>query len=160
MRILFVLHLPPPVHGASMVGKYIHDSELVNRVFDCHYVNLTTANSLEDVGKGGVRKLWAFCKKLLEIRKAIGQVRPDVVYVTPNSAGGPFYKDFVVVQLCKRWAKRRMILHFHNKGVTTRQDRWLDNWLYKKFFRNVEVILLGRPLYEDVKKYVKEEQVH
>ena len=160
MKILFVLHLPPPVHGASMVGKYIHDSELVNRKFDCHYVNLTTATSLEDIGQGGVKKLWSFAKKLLEIRKAIRQVKPNAVYVTPNSAGGPFYKDFVVVQLCKWWAKGRMILHFHNKGVSTRQDRRTDDWLYKRFFKNVEVILLGKPLYEDVKKYVSEEHVH
>ena len=95
-KILFVLHLPPPVHGASVVGKCIHDSMLVNKSFDCHYVNLTTATSLEDIGKGGLGKLWAFCKKLWEIKRAIKKVKPDAVYITPNSAGGQFYKDFVV----------------------------------------------------------------
>ena len=142
-RILFVLHLPPPVHGAAMVGKCIHDSERVNRAFDCHYVNLTTAQSLEDIGKGGLKKLKAFVRKLMEIRKVIKSTKPDAVYVTPNSAGGPFYKDFVVVQLCKWWSKRKVILHFHNKGVSTRQDRWVDDRLYRLFFRTVEVILLG-----------------
>lgn len=159
-RILFVLHLPPPVHGAAMVGKCIHDSERVNRAFSCHYVNLTTAQSLEDIGKGGLKKLKAFARKLLEIRRAVKNTRPEAVYVTPNSAGGPFYKDFVVVQLCKWWSKRKVILHFHNKGVSTRQDRWVDDRLYRWFFRHAEVILLGKPLYEDVKRYVKEEQVH
>ena len=24
------MHMPPPVHGAAMMGKYIHDSELIN----------------------------------------------------------------------------------------------------------------------------------
>lgn len=159
-RILFVLHLPPPVHGAAMVGKCIYDSERVNRAFDCHYVNLTTAQSLEDIGKGGLKKLKAFVRKLMEIRKVIKSTKPAAVYVTPNSAGGPFYKDFVVVQLCKWWSKRKVILHFHNKGVSTRQDRWLDDRLYRWFFRNAEVILLGKPLYDDIKRYVKEEQVH
>lgn len=159
-RILFVLHLPPPVHGAAIVGKCIHDSERVNRAFDCHYVNLTTAQSLEDIGKGGLKKLMAFARKLMEIRKVIKSTKPDAVYVTPNSAGGPFYKDFVVVQLCKWWSKRKVILHFHNKGVSTRQDRWVDDRLYRWFFRNAEVILLGKPLYEDIKRYVKAEQVH
>lgn len=27
-RILFILHLPPPIHGAAMMGKYIHDSDI------------------------------------------------------------------------------------------------------------------------------------
>lgn len=158
--ILFVLHLPPPVHGASMVGQYIHDSMPVNKSFDCHYVNLTTATSLEDIGKGGLGKLWAFCKKLWEIRRAIKRVKPDAVYVTPNSAGGPFYKDFVVTELCKWWSGKKVILHFHNKGVSTRQEKWLDDKLYKHFFKNAEIILLGKPLYDDVKKYVAENQVH
>ena len=155
-----VLHLPPPVHGASMVGMYIRDSKLINSEFDCHYVNLTTAASLEDIGKGGVRKLWAFCRKLKEIYLAIRRTRPDVVYVTPNTAKGPFYKDFVIVEWCKWWSGKRTILHFHNKGVATRQDRWLDNRLYRRFFRHTEVILLGEPLYEDVRKYVAREHVH
>lgn len=159
-NILFVLHLPPPVHGASMVGKYIHDSELVNSEFDCHFVNLTTATSLEDIGKGGVGKLWAFAKKLWEIRKAIKKRKPEMVYITPNSAGGPFYKDFVVVEWCKWWSTGKVTLHFHNKGVQTRQDRWLDDKLYRRFFSHVEVILLGKPLYEDIRKYVQEEHVH
>lgn len=160
-RILFILHLPPPVHGASMVGKYIHDSEKVKEAFDCRFVNLTTASSLEDIGKGGWKKLWSFCEKLREIRKAIKTQRPDWVYVTPNSAGSPFYKDYVVVQLCKRWMKERghVVLHFHNKGVQTRQERWLDDKLYRRFFKDVKVILLGKPLYEDVKKYVEEKDV-
>lgn len=160
-RILFILHLPPPVHGASMVGKYIHDSEKVKEAFDGRFVNLTTASSLEDIGKGGWKKLWSFCEKLREIRKAIKTQRPDWVYVTPNSAGSPFYKDYVVVQLCKRWMKERghVMLHFHNKGVQTRQERWLDDKLYRRFFKDVKVILLGKPLYEDVKKYVEEKDV-
>lgn len=160
LRILFVLHLPPPVHGASMVGQNIHDSEVVNAAFDCNYVNLTTATSLEDIGKGGIGKLWAICKKLMEIRRAIKRVKPDAVYVTPNSAGGPFYKDFVVTLWCKWWSGSRLILHFHNKGVSTRQDRWVDHQLYRRFFKNAEVILLGSPLYADVKKYVPENHVH
>ena len=55
-RILFILHLPPPVHGAAMMGQYIHDSKVINGRFDCHYINLTTAKSLQDIGKGGVKE--------------------------------------------------------------------------------------------------------
>lgn len=33
-EILFLLNLPPPVHGASMIGEYIKNSELINDQFD------------------------------------------------------------------------------------------------------------------------------
>ena len=54
--------MPPPVHGAAMVGKYIHDSRVINEAFDCHYINLTTADSLSDIGKFGLRNVVSFIK--------------------------------------------------------------------------------------------------
>lgn len=156
--ILFILHLPPPVHGAAMVGKYIHDSKLINSEFDCHYINLTTASSLEDIGQVGWRKVKAFFHLLQKIRCLVKGVRPDLVYITPNAAGGAFYKDFVVVMMLKRMGSK-VVAHYHNKGVFTRQDRWIDNLLYRLFFKDLKVILLADALYKDVGKYVKRENV-
>ena len=53
-RILFILHLPPPIHGAAMMGKYIQESELINSSFDCFCINLATAGSLSDIGQSGL----------------------------------------------------------------------------------------------------------
>lgn len=158
-KILFILHLPPPVHGAAMVGKYIHDSASVNSEFDCHYINLTTASSLEDIGQVGWHKVKAFFHLLQEIRQSVKELKPDLVYVTPNAMGGPFYKDFVVVQVLKSLGCK-IVVHYHNKGVRTRQNNWFDHLLYKKFFKGIKVILLGLPLYKDVEKYVKEEDAY
>lgn len=157
-KILFIMHMPPPVHGAAMMGKYIHDSKLINDEFDCKYINLTTAKSLQDIGKGGIRKLWKFVCLLAKIIKAVICFKPQLVYVTPNACGGAFYKDFVVVQLLKMMG-RKVIVHYHNKGVATRQDRWLDNKLYRRFFKGIKVILLAEALYKDVEKYVSRENV-
>lgn len=156
--VLFILHLPPPVHGAAMVGKYIHDSRIVNDKFRCHYINLTTARTLQDIGKGGLGKLWRFAGLLARIIYKVREVRPQLVYVTPNAAGGAFYKDFIVVQLLKAMGCK-VVVHYHNKGVRTRQDRWLDDRLYRRFFRGLKVILLAEALYDDIKKYVKREDV-
>lgn len=157
-KILFIMHMPPPVHGAAMVGQYIHDCELINGEFESHYINLTTAKNLQDIGKVGMRKLFDFFKLLKKIRRVVKDIKPQLVYVTPNACGGAFYKDFVVVEMLKRLGCK-VIVHYHNKGVATRQDRWLDNILYKRFFKGIKVILLSECLYEDVKKYVKKEDV-
>ncbi len=157
-KILFIMHMPPPVHGAAMMGQYIHDSRLINGEFDCHYINLTTARSLQDIGKGGIGKLWKFGRLLGRIARSVLTVKPQLVYVTPNACGGAFYKDFVVVQLLKL-LRCKVIVHYHNKGVRTRQDRWLDDWLYRRFFRGIKVILLAEALYSDVSKYVRREDV-
>lgn len=157
--ILFILHLPPPVHGAAMVGKYIYDSSVINEAFDCHYINLTTARDLADIGKAGMKKLTRFCVLLKQIRREVKRLRPGLVYVTPNACGGAFYKDFVVVQMLKRMGCR-VVVHYHNKGVATRQNRLLDNFLYKRFFKDLKVILLAETLYQDVRKYVSRDDVY
>ena len=159
VKILFILHLPPPIHGASIVGEYIKNSNQINSVFECKYINLTIAQCLEDVGKGGIRKLKLFKRKLNEIKDSIKDFNPDWIYITPNSAGGAFYKDYVIVQKCKKWGNGNIILHFHNKGVKTREKRLFDNYLYKRFFNKTKVILLGKSLYEDINKYVQIENV-
>ena len=157
-KILFIMHMPPPVHGAAMVGQYIHDSKLINGEFDCHYINLTTAKNLQDIGKVGMRKLFDFFKLLKKIRHEVKEVKPQLVYVTPNACGGAFYKDFVVVQMLKCLGCQ-VVVHYHNKGVATHQDKWFDDALYKRFFKDIKVILLSECLYDDVKKYVKRDDV-
>ena len=158
-NILFILHLPPPVHGAAMVGKYIKDSVLINSEFGCHYINLAIASSIEDIGKVGLKKLWHFLQLLHVIRREVKRVKPDLVYITPNAKGGAFYKEWVIVMMLKMMGCR-IVAHYHNKGVSSRQDKWLDNWMYRRFFKNIKVILLAEALYFDIQKYVRREDVY
>lgn len=157
--ILFILHLPPPVHGAAMMGKYIHDSRIVNTAFNCYYLNLTTAKDLSDIGRVGIKKLVQFLRLLRCIGKEVKRARPRLVYVTPNACGGAFYKDFVVVQMLKLMGCR-VIVHYHNKGIATMQDRFFDDFLYRHFFSGIKVILLAKVLYQDVQKYVNRADVY
>ena len=55
-KILFFLHLPPPVHGSSMVGASIRNSAVVNQTFDCRYVNLLLSRTIGETGHAGWRK--------------------------------------------------------------------------------------------------------
>ena len=156
--ILFILHMPPPVHGAAMMGKYIHDSKMINETFDCHYINLATAKHIKDIGKVGLKKLISFLKMLKSIRKMVKQMKTQLVYVTPNSHGIALYKEFVIVQMVKGMGCR-VVIHFHNQGVRRFQDYWPNKWIYPQLFKGVKVILLSEALYEDVEKYVDRQNV-
>ena len=151
--ILFILHMPPPVHGAAMMGKYIHDSKVINETFDCHYSNLATAQDIGEIGKVGVRKLLSFIGLLKHIHQTVKQVKPELVYVTPNSHGIALYKEFVIVQMLKGMGCK-IVIHFHNQGVKKSQNSRPAKWVYPNLFKGVKVILLAEALYEDVKRYV------
>ena len=158
-KVLFILHMPPPVHGAAMVGQYIHDSKLINEEFDCKYINLSLAKDINDIGKKGLKKLNNFIQQLQVILQILKDFKPDLCYVTPNAKGGAFYKDFIVIQLLKHYGCK-IIIHYHNKGVSIRQNNFIDNLLYKQFFKGIKVILLTETLYDDIKKYVSKESLY
>ena len=157
-KVLFILHLPPPVHGAAMVGQYIHDSAVIKAAFESRYLNLATAAGLEDIGRFKMRKIVSFFRLLWQVFRQVRTFRPDLVYITPNAKGGAFYKDFVVVMLLKSLGCQ-VVAHYHNKGVATRQDRAIDDCLYRRFFKRLKVILLSERLYPDVQKYVEKTDV-
>ena len=158
-RILFILHLPPPIHGAAMMGKYIQESELVNSSFDCFCINLATAGSLSDIGHISLKKLLKYFFLLKHISHVVREIRPELVYITPNAGGKAFFKDFIVVQMLKSMGCK-VIAHYHNKGVSVYQSKWVYNFFYKRFFSNLKVILLAENLYKDIAKYVKREDVY
>lgn len=158
-KILFILHYPPPVHGAAMVGKYIMDSAIINNNFHCSYVNLGTSQNVDEIGKSGIKKWFRYFNLLANTLKKIVVFKPDVVYFTLTSNGMGFYKDALVVLLTKILGKKT-IYHFHNKGVKDYQHKFLDNILYKLVFNNSKVILLSPNLYSDVAKYVSIENTY
>ena len=158
-KILFIMHMPPPIHGAAMVGQWIHDSKLINEEFDCHYINPTIAKDLQDIARIRIGKIIPFLKLLLNIAKTIIKEQPDLCYFTPTAKRYGFYKSFIIVQWIKLFS-RKVVIHFHNKGVSQREHLWLDNKLYRHFFKNIKVILLSEPLFDDVRTYVKREDVY
>lgn len=158
-KFFFILHLPPPIHGAAMMGKYIQESELINSSFDCYCINLATADSLSDIGHVSSKKLLRYLLLLRHISQVVREIRPELVYITPNAGGKAFFKDFIVVQMLKSMGCK-VIAHYHNKGVSTYQSKWFYDFLYKRFFSNLKVILLAENLYKDITKYVKKEDIY
>ena len=158
-KVLFLLHLPPPVHGAAMVGKFIKESDQINQQFKTRYINLGTSREVDDIGRGGLAKWGRYASILWNTFYALLTFRPNLVYITLTANGTGFYKDAVIALLAKVFGKK-VIYHFHNKGVNKRQDKTFDNWLYQRVFDGAEVILLSPHLYYDIEKYIPEEKVH
>lgn len=152
------MHMPPPVHGAAMMGKCIHDSVLINNNFECQYVNIATANNLDDLGRGGLRKIWMFINMLKSTRKIVDKFHPDIAYLTPAAFGMSFYKDFIMAQLLKQWCGR-VVYHYHNKGVAQHCHGWINRLLYHRFFSGANVILLSDLLYPDIASFVPKDEV-
>ena len=157
-KVLLILHLPPPIHGAAMMGQYIRDSALLNEEFEADFINLSTSTQMKEIGKGGWKKISNTLKIQAKVLKALTRKRYDLCYFTLNSTGPGFHKDLLVVAILKLFGKKT-VYHFHNKGIRNSTIGWFKNLLYKFAFRNSKSILLSPSLYRDFDRYVARQDV-
>jgi len=157
-KILFILHIPPPVHGSSIVGSQIVNSSLIRSNFEIDYVNLSTSNSIAEIGGWNLKKTTQYFKILYSIIIRVIKNNYDLIYLAPTVSSKGFYKDFLVVLLLKIFNKK-IVYHLHNKGVS-KNNYFINKLLYKFFFKNVDIILLSRLLYEDISAYVFENRIY
>ena len=157
-RVLFILHLPPPTYGATIVGEYIRQSKLINEEFEADYINLATNKVLTQLGKGSVKKMITFAGILQQVFMALSRKKYDLCYITLTATGAAFYKDLAIVSVVKMFRKK-IIYHFHNKGISASKSKF-NNTLYRYAFKETKSILLSRYLYPDIKNYVSEKNVY
>jgi glycosyltransferase involved in cell wall biosynthesis len=158
-RVLFLLHLPPPTHGSSLVGLSIKDSKAIHAEFDCAYVNLLASKQVAESGKVSVGKLFRFALIWWAVLREVIFSRPKVCYLALSTTGVAFLRDVLIIATLRLFGVRR-VFHLHNKGVSARRSRLLSNLLYPFAFGGAQVILLSPRLYADVQRYVPRERIH
>src|SRR5665647_106104 len=158
-KILFILHVPPPVHGSSMVGQSIKKSKLINESFDCSFINLLVSRSLNNTGKWSFIKALRFIGIWVNLLAKIIKKKPSVCYLALSTTGLSFYKDVLLVFWLRLFHVKR-VYHIHNKGVSKRQTNKLIRLLYQFVFKGADVILLSDYLYKDVETFVPLSKVH
>lgn len=148
-KILLLAQLPPPVHGASMMNKYIKDSEKINAAFNARFLPLSFAEKIDDIGKLSLKKIFlmiGFCFKLV---KAIVKTKPDLVYFTIAPFGGAFYRDALFVLIIKLFRKK-IVFHLHGKGIADESKNTFKKKIYQFTFKNATVITLSKMLDYDI----------
>ena len=141
-----------------MVSQYIKDSKLVNEQYDCDFVNLSTSRRMDEIGKGGMKKILRFIGAYFSLLWKLLTRRYDLCYLAITCHDMGFLKDAPFVLLCKLFC-RRVLIHQHNKGMSGCVERWPYRWLLPLVYRNTRVMLLSWHLYDDIAKVVKREQV-
>lgn len=158
-KIVFLVHLAPPVHGAAALGGYVKDSVLINTYFNSKYINLATAGSLSDIGKWGLKKGIVILQLWYKVLQTLARGKFELCYMTINSSGAPWYKELVIVALLKLF-RIPIVYHYHNKGVAQNANTGLKNFLYRFQFKNSKSIVGSPILYSDIKKFVPQSNVY
>ena len=158
-KILFLLHLPPPFHGSSIVGLNIKKNVVINKTFDCYYINLLASNHLNETGKVNFKKIFGFVITFAKVFRLLIFKRPKLCYLALTVTGAALYKDLILVALLKIFCVKRLY-HLHNKGVSLHKDKIINRICYRYLFKNAEVIILSKYLYFDVQHFVPKSKLH
>lgn len=153
-----MLHLPPPVHGSTIVGKLVKESNLLNDSFRGRYINLILSDNVDESGKTSPKKLLRVIITWFNLLAKLLHQKPDLCYYALTTTGSAFYKDVLMIALLQ-FFRVKIVYHIHNKGMVQARKRKLNNRLYRFVFKNAYVILLSRHLYNEVEPYVPEGQL-
>lgn len=158
-NIIFLLHLPPPVHGSSLVGQFIKNSKLINDSFNGRHINLLMSRSVNESGSISLVKLFRSIKVWFILLGKLIKSRPNLCYFALTTTGAAFYRDFLLVVLLRIY-RVKTIYHLHNKGILDKSNNKFNNLAYKYVFKNSSIILLSMKLYTDVELYVPKSRVY
>jgi asparagine synthase (glutamine-hydrolysing) len=157
--LLFIVQLPPPVHGVTLMNEAVIRSAGVHAGFDIDVVALRFATSPADVGRFNVRKLFLAATVALRLLAKCSRRRPDAAYFTLVPSGIAYYRDILFVAVLKLLGIP-IIFHLHGRGVREAARSWWRRRLYSWTFSGATVIHLSDRLYEDIEAFVPRDRCH
>jgi glycosyltransferase involved in cell wall biosynthesis len=158
-KILFIVQLPPPVHGASLMNQYVTESKFLQKNYKTRTIPLQFVSKISQIGKIGLSKLFIMNKVFFQIINNMLFFKPDIVYLTLSPTGYAFYRDLMFVFIIKLFNKK-LVCHLHGKGIKNNSNTLIKRWLYRFVFKNTKVIHLSPILYSDIANYVEKENCY
>lgn len=152
-KILSIIQLPPPVHGQSVMNKFVNKSNLLNSSFKIKTISFHFTD-LKNMGKPSILKLIKMVKYFFKILKELIIFKPNLVYFTLSPIGFAFYRDVIYVLLLKIF-RANILYHLHGKGINNAAKKPINRIIYKFIFKNTNVICLSEHLVRDISDVFK-----
>ncbi|NTU73844.1 glycosyltransferase family 4 protein [Candidatus Roizmanbacteria bacterium] len=152
-RILFLVQLPPPVHGVCVINKTIVYSKLVNARFEVSIFRLGFSNTFNQMHSDQLRKAILTLFYIFRLILKIATFRPKFAYFTISPTGAAFFRDAIFAFIFK-WLKIPIVYHLHGTGVSSRLKSRLVSKIYRTVFNGEFVFHLSPLLYDDIKEIV------
>jgi glycosyltransferase involved in cell wall biosynthesis len=146
-KILYLIQLPPPVHGVSTINSIIYHSPTINSGINKLLLEVKFSDTLSELRKTSFSKLMKFCSLAGKLRKLLRKESPDLVYFSVILVGKGFWRDLLLIRVIKRTGTTP-VYHIHNRGIGRNAKRPLYRILYRYIFSNAIVIHLSVKLLE------------
>jgi len=113
--ILLVGQTPPPHHGQSVVTAMLFEHDWAD--MDVDRLRMCYSDSIDDVGRASMGKVWHLCSLILKTWKIALTKRPRILYYLPASANKtPVIRDIFYLAAV-RWLFAKTVFHYHAGGL-------------------------------------------
>jgi glycosyltransferase involved in cell wall biosynthesis len=142
-KILFLIQLPPPIHGVSVINEHIYNLKVLDQFFEKDFIELKFSNNLKTLSRLSFDKIYRTFKISFSLFKKSILFKPNFIYFTISPANSTFYRDLIFVFIFK--IMRIMpIYHLHAKGITDNINKHsLLIKVYRWVFNNSIIIHLS-----------------
>lgn len=158
-RILFISPLPPPFYGSAMSSEQCLEFLKSDRRFEVKHIKLNYSREMSDLGRVNFYKLYGVVKVTRQIRMAIKQFRPELIYFMPATAGNAMLRDAFFLNIVKLSKKGRLILHLHSQFIKADWNHPLKRPIIKNMLDCDKLIVLGPELVGDLETFVAKEDI-
>lgn len=149
-KILFMVQIPPPVHGAALRNLSLYESKILRQRFTIRLLALAFSEKVSSIGKLSLIKIVRSVTYSAKLFLNLITFRPDIAYFTITPSGGAFYRDVLFVLILKLF-NPDIIYHLRGLGVKTAMQKGLINRLtYRFVFKNSFVVCLSEKHLLDV----------
>lgn len=147
-KILFLVQLPPPVHGVSTINRLIWESSILAGSFEKRIIAMDFARDLRSLRRFTPEKFLSFIRIRRKLKSELRDFRPDSVYFSIMTVGWGFWRDILFVRVIRK-AGIRPVFHLHNKGIRERSRTFPYGFFYRYVFNGSRIIHLSPGLLEN-----------
>lgn len=149
-KLLFLVQLPPPVHGVTMMNELTVKNKALLEAFETHIIPMNYTTEIKDLRKFSFKKVSRFIKIYFQLVITLFKFKPEVIYFTLTPTGKSFYRDLFIVFLMKM-TKSKIVYHLHGKGIYEKtKNSSFQRRIYKYVFKSTYVIHLAEVLKKDI----------
>ena len=158
-RILLMMQLPPPYHGAAVINSRLVGSKRLNSDFEIDVLPVELAREIEDVGKPSFRKAMLLLGLIARLFSRLHFRRPSIVLYTIPATGVAFGGAMLLMAVL-RGCRVAHVLQMRSRGIAqTAKRSALHHLACRWAFARATVILYSPRVLDDVAQFVKPEQI-
>ena len=157
-KILLVMSIPPPYHGANVANHTLWESR-IQEVFNCIILDISDKRDINNLGKLDFINVRLALKSLWDFFHLLRKEKPDLVYTLISQNNLAYFRDGLFILLAKLFSNAKVVIHLHGSYF---DKLYKSANIFMKKFMDVTMkladagIVLGESLKRILNDWVKE----